>query len=383
MSRFRYYLWTDYHKSQEDNLYAFDDHVQYAVWQQEEGRIANRLHYQGFLQLKEGSFLKTIKDKYFNSTTHLEAVKKIAAAKKYCSKLKTRVAGPWTFGTDLYNILNKSKKIESKPKKVVDVEEIASDESKIKTANIDKHNEESKIDLQHLEALINAGETEYTIMMNSHYYYKKYKNEMKVLLKEYENHLNTLAYSSELKEKAKLVFMTGDPGTGKSTIVDCLASMRGIEMYVYEGPWWPSYVGQPILFIDECAKGSVSFTALNMKVDRRQLTVPVKGSSKLLAVNEIYIATNYTFDQLFRTQDGPVKGAVERRIDVFMHFTKVEKEVTVHIKKFNTTTRELTYEGYSKYMLDHKSEEEGRSNCELFVNQHFLGEGPLADKFIK
>lgn len=362
--RGRFFLWTDY--SHETDDYSFDINVQYAVWQLEKGEKAGRDHYQGFLHLKGAQRLSLVKSRYFSNSTHLELVKKAAAAAKYCKKLKTRVRGPWTFGSPSHGSLRVNK-AEAPSAYVYDPE--------------CEHNKRAKVDLLYVEKIINEGKGLDYIMLEHNILYKKYKSEISLML---EKAAKEKPAASHGGRPCTVSFFTGAPGSGKSTVVDCLSSLRGMTPYLYEGQWWASYRGERILFIDECVKGTLSFTMLNTLIDKRLNTAQVKGGHvDITNIQEVFIVSNYEFEDIFRKSDSGVVDALRRRINLFAKFelNRDSSEVTISFERYNTSTRKLMASGIITYNIAHNTPEEGRQLAEANCQENILNSEMLSDLF--
>lgn len=62
-------------------------------FQLEEAPTTKKLHYQGWLSLKNKEYMQTVCN--ILPSAHIEPMKDIWKSKKYCSKEESRVAGPW------------------------------------------------------------------------------------------------------------------------------------------------------------------------------------------------------------------------------------------------------------------------------------------------
>ncbi|KAM0681795.1 hypothetical protein GINT2_000312 [Glugoides intestinalis] len=323
--RSRYFIWTEHITNKKE--YSLNDQVQYAVWQLEKGEKSGKLHYQGFLQLKTPKSLHAVKSTYFSGSAHLEIVKKKNAAIRYCQKLKTRVEGPWEFG-------------ENNNEFVFNYNKTAPSSYKDSTAK-------AKADIEFLLGLINSGAGMFDIMKDHNSLYKKYNREINFMMKENEKkNLEDKLNSRKKVAPCRVAFLTGTPGSGKSSTVDAIAHAMGMGVYTYEGQWWPSYNKEAVLFIDECVKGSISFTTLNKIIHRRQITAPIKGGHvEISPIDYIFIASNYEFKDLFRKQDSKIIRAVHRRIDLFCTFflDRNNNIVTLSYERFCKHTGQSMY----------------------------------------
>lgn len=73
----------------------FNDNIKYMVGQLEQGAEGTR-HYQFVACFKKSTRIGYIKK--WDKNIHVEECKSVDAAIKYCTKLDTRIEGPWTFG---------------------------------------------------------------------------------------------------------------------------------------------------------------------------------------------------------------------------------------------------------------------------------------------
>lgn len=350
-------LFTDWTKS--SNSYEFDDLVQFAVWQREKGEKSDKTHLQGFLQLKKKMKVSLIKRRYFCKVTHIEICKKVGASKAYCSKLKTRVEGPWHFGKESsvrFNI-----------------------KSEVNTSDDIKSKMRSEINI--LDDLVQNGISELDIIKLEPLLAKKYRYELKLMIKDHQFKLKKKQSSVPIKQ-CNLFLFSGDAGTGKSTIVEYLCQLRNRKLYQYEGNWWFSYSGESTLFIDEFNSSTMPFTYLNKLVNRKEAYVPIKGSQLELEVDEIFIATNYTIDQLFTKRTMAAKSAFCRRLALHAHFTRVD-DITTQIDfiKYNVMTYKKVAEGSIRYYREGETFEERQANAIETVKRVFLSDNVLSDLF--
>lgn len=85
--RYRNWLFTDFC---EDCCIELDDSVKYCIYQREIAPTTGKLHYQGYIEFKEGKSFKNVSE-YFCCKIHLEQRRgNQQQAIDYCSKLETR-----------------------------------------------------------------------------------------------------------------------------------------------------------------------------------------------------------------------------------------------------------------------------------------------------
>lgn len=76
-------------------------HVQRAAFQLEAAPTTGYLHFQGMMELTNKRAMTWIKANILSNATHLEVMKGTPKqAWMYCTKLETRMLGPWTVGPE-------------------------------------------------------------------------------------------------------------------------------------------------------------------------------------------------------------------------------------------------------------------------------------------
>ena len=88
------------------------DWANYIVYQEEKAGGTDRLHLQGYINLKKAQRMSFLK-KQLGNTVHLETCRGTATQnKEYCTKEDTRIDGPWEFGVMAEKGSNKRKIME-------------------------------------------------------------------------------------------------------------------------------------------------------------------------------------------------------------------------------------------------------------------------------
>lgn len=309
----KHWIFTDYEVKTE---YAWNENVNYAIWQTEECPTTKRHHNQGFVTFHRKLTLQSAK-KYISNRANLQHANSITRCINYCSKNKTRIAGPWEFG--------------NKPrfgKKKLSI----SDDSVVKGTPLTT--ETTEIDMKTINELIKMNYTHEDFIMKCTNLYKKYTREIKDLLK--INHMKKLITTVSEPKKKKLLAFHGDPGTGKSTLLQEFYSSRNLQPYSYNGGiWFDGYNKQPAIFFDEVQTGSFSATLFNMIIDGRITLVQCKGGHVNLEIEELAMISNFEIKKWFRTtKNGPpiAYHAFKRRIDVEFSFSKEGEYNKLHIE---------------------------------------------------
>jgi hypothetical protein len=310
-ARARHWIWTDNKVKKTD--YTFNaDVVKYAVWQMECGERTGNNHVQGFLSLIKQSSFSSVRS-ILAASSHIEMAREPKKAAEYCTKVDTRIDGPWTFGTFPF-IPTFSSSVDEINKMTL--------EDEFKT----------------IDQMIQAGADELTIMRNNIRLYRKFRSEIRVLINARNKEIMAKA-SENPTEPNKVIVLIGDSGTGKSTLYASLCKERDKKAFYYDGGKWfdgyDSYIHSS-LFIDEVTTGSVSFTSLNKIIDGRMKIQQVKGSAVELNVDEIGLLSNYKVEQLFRRTQTVVERAFRRRISFLSVFAEINGRVNLHLQLRDT-----------------------------------------------
>lgn len=236
--------------------------ITYAIWQKEMCPKTEKIHFQGYLELKEGKSLKWLKE-HIDKKAHWEP--RMGSQQhtiNYCSKTESRIEGPWIIGTP-----------KSQGKRT-DIEKIFKD--------------------------IQAGLSDKDILIQSEGASAKF-----------ERHINYIRRTmiGNITEKPNVTWIWGDTGTGKSTYV------RVHHKDIYKksnGKWWDGYIGQDTILWDEFDFKLEREEFLSI-TDKWQHRVETKGGTVVLASKNIYFITNKDPSEYL------ADGAMRRRIDVIKH----------------------------------------------------------------
>lgn len=95
----RSFVFTLFDESKDDIIISNFEHIKYMIYQLEQCPITFRLHYQGYIELKEKRTFNFMKTLFSNNSVHIEFCKGNAdQARSYSCKNKTRLRGPWEYG---------------------------------------------------------------------------------------------------------------------------------------------------------------------------------------------------------------------------------------------------------------------------------------------
>lgn len=254
--------------------------VQFYIGQQELCPKTNSLHFHVHLELKKQTRLTTIQNKILHAENcHIEKVIDRKGSIKYCSKLETRIKGPWSFGE------------QKEPGKRNDLETV---KNMLKNGDkLEKINEEC---------------TETYIK------YSKGIKESKFLFDKQK--------SKQIRiQDVTLIY--GEAGVGKSKEVwELTKGMEDTYKLDTEGSnlWFDGYDGEKTLWIDEFDGSGISLTYFLKMLDIYPLRLPIKGNYTFAQWNKIIITSNKHFRDWYPGITKEQYKAIERRIhNVFLH----------------------------------------------------------------
>ncbi len=119
-------------------------------------------------------------------------------------------------------------------------------------------------------------------------------------------------YSNNLRYNLKAIFISGNPGVGKTRYIYERHNMKDIyRVCNYENPF-DNYKSQKILVLDEYNNQLPIQLLLNL-LDIYPLLLPARYTDKWACYEQIYVISNYDFDYLFKVYDETIYQAVKRR----------------------------------------------------------------------
>lgn len=89
---------TAYNWTTDETRTKLEPITEHGVYQQEKCPKTDRLHIQGYIKTKQQYSYKKLKE-ILGNDVHIEATRSTAKSIKYCTKLETRISGPYTIGT--------------------------------------------------------------------------------------------------------------------------------------------------------------------------------------------------------------------------------------------------------------------------------------------
>lgn len=236
--------------------------VEYAIWQKEKCPTSGREHYQVFLRLSMRKYFTQVKE-MFPPGTHIETAR--FGFKKcidYCSKIESRVEGPWSVGI-----------MPTSVKKTV-FESIAS------------------------------GKTVRDVLEENPCLWRSVRP-MRDL---------ALVMSQPRSWMTECLFLTGTTGTGKSKIAQIISSFIGDTAWLCPTmEWADGYESQEMVIYDEVRPPLAVSRVLRM-VDRYPLRLPIKGGFVNYCPRLIVMTSNVELRELFPNLDGKSYLALQRRV---------------------------------------------------------------------
>lgn len=226
--------------------YVTDKRVMYCVYQLESTPSTGKLHYQGYMLLESARGVNVVKGILKENTAHLEKRQGThEQAKNYCTKIDTRVDGPWEFGR------------EPKPGTRSDINAV-----------------KEKLDAG--KDLSEVAEEHFVDFLKYHKAFEKYQT-LKIKPRE---------------EKPYVIWLYGASGSGKSRQAFEFAKSK--SNYYYKpsfNKWWDGYTGQECVVIDDY-KGAWELEYLLNLLDRYPMRVEIKGGSINFNSKWIVITSN-------------------------------------------------------------------------------------------
>lgn len=265
------------------SLYFESEKAKFLIYQEEQGDITGRPHYQGYVEFTTSYDFSTIVG-LLPEGAHVEAAKGSKSHNvDYCSKLHGRISGPYVYG------------------------DIASNQGQ----RTDLYR---AIELLDSKASVQECVSDYGFAAS----YVKYSNGIEKLARLKRKSIYQLSNDDQEKE---IYVHHGSTGTGKTRSAYTSLKTKYPEEQPFmcpdlSGQWFDGYQGQSGVIFDDF-RGEDS----GMKVDkflrltdRYPMSVPVKGSFVPWAPRTIYFTSNKPPDEWYRNHDLATQNAVARRI---------------------------------------------------------------------
>jgi len=225
----------------------------YAIWQRERGDSGTE-HLQGYVIFGNPKGLSAIK-KNVNSEAHWEPRRGThAQAKAYASKTETRLAGPWTYGTE--------------PK------------------------QGSREDLLEIRRGIEEGKSDLWLIANYYGQWLRYN-------KSFSLH-RLIMRKHAFRPRPEILVVTGPSGIGKTrTVREAFPN----AFWKDKGKFWDGYDGEDTIVFDEFF-GWYPYDGLKRLLDYGRFSVEVKGATVPMLANKFVFTSNKApEDWYFKVQD--------------------------------------------------------------------------------
>ena len=152
-------------------------------------------------------------------------------------------------------------------------------------------------------------------------------------------------YQRNLRYNLKVIFISGDAGVGKTRYVYERHNISDIyRVCNYENPF-DNYKSQKILVLDEY-NNQLSVQLLLNILDIYPLLLPARYNDKWACYEQVYLISNYDFDELFSIYDNSIYEAVRRRFSLIterMTFSNVQQVYKV-LDDFNNNNDNVDIE---------------------------------------
>ena len=119
-------------------------------------------------------------------------------------------------------------------------------------------------------------------------------------------------YQKNLRHNLKVIFVSGNPGVGKTRYIYQRHKIEDIyRVCSYENPF-DNYKTQKVLVLDEYNNQLNVQLLLNI-LDIYPLLLPARYNDKWACYEQVYLISNYDFDELFGIYDENIYKAIRRR----------------------------------------------------------------------
>lgn len=143
-------------------------------------------------------------------------------------------------------------------------------------------------------------------------------------------------YQKNLRYNLKVIFISGDAGVGKTRYIYERHNIADIyRVCSYENPF-DNYKSQKILVLDEY-NNQLNIQLLLNILDIYPLLLPARYNDKWACYEQVYVVSNYDFDELFGIYDDTIYQAIKRRFNLIterMTFSNVN-EIYKILDEFN------------------------------------------------
>lgn len=255
--------------------FAVCAHVRYAIWQAEVGATGTP-HLQGYIEFDKPVSMLAVK-RIVGARAHVEPRAATRdEAREYCQKSKTKVAGPWEYGTWITGPGHRT-------------------------------------DRCALQELLESGATEEEISKNHFKLWKQFYRAIQRFI---------LLHGKKRTVRTCFHVVVGDSGAGKSWSVRDAAG----EGYFDKGPgtWWCTFNGTSPVVMEEIDQLAIPIRDMIHLADRGHKQVEPKGNAIHFNSPVIYATSNEEVHQWYRKAKPLWRQAFYRRIDSITTFRFVE-----------------------------------------------------------
>lgn len=130
----------------------------------------------------------------------------------------------------------------------------------------------------------------------------------------------------------------GDTGTGKTRSAIEAEPDAFIVSSTQTGLWWDGYDGEKAVILDEFRDNAVGLAQLLRVLDGYCCQVPIKGGSRVLMADTIYITSNVNPGQWYQGCDKKSRLALMRRISQVIRF---DADGSLHDEEIKLCEREM------------------------------------------
>jgi hypothetical protein len=288
----KYRSWCFTMNNPEKNELELGDNVRYAVWQLEMGDRGTP-HLQGYIEF-DGCMRRAAIKKIIGNSVHLEPRHgPREKARSYCMKECSRLDGPWEYGTWITG-------------------------------------QGHRTDIDTLHKYLKDGVSEKDIC----------NNDFPIWVKHYRSIERYHILNPKKRcTRTRLYSITGDPGTGKSTLCRDLAYTHAgcIVYHKPPGSWWCGCDNMHACILDEVDRDpGIDLPYLLRLADKTPMLVPIKGSQRDFNALQMYLTSNINENEWY-PKEPPIRyHALMRRVDATIKMTWVQDG---NFKRVRRTTK--------------------------------------------
>lgn len=235
--------------------------LQYAVFQREKGEESGIIHFQFFVNFKNPQYFKKIKENYLPYGCHFKPMRSTEhRCREYCSKVETRVSGPYEIG--------------------------------------EFESEGQRSDLKKAIKMIDEGIPFSVVAKIFPSQSLMYGRQLKL-----REQMRLVEESEDVCRNVSVEFVYGPPGVGKTTYVNSQVNFKFSDLFVVEnyGEYlFTGYTKQKVILFDEFYGQVKPITKMNKLLEPYPKRLRVLGDMVPAFFEKVFIVSNYPLSELYK-----------------------------------------------------------------------------------